>query len=65
MQIPIMHRDISIGNILLCWDPVLEKWQGMLTDWEIATDFTGKCTVNGKPENGCVSPVFHPFKRHT
>lgn len=63
MKIPIMHRDISIGNILLRWNPVLKEWQGFLTDWEIATDFTPRCNVNGKPEIGCVSPVFHHVQK--
>ncbi|EIW54482.1 uncharacterized protein TRAVEDRAFT_52187 [Trametes versicolor FP-101664 SS1] len=58
MEIPILHRDISDGNILLVWNPSLNKWEGMLTDWEIATDFTEACHYDGDPVLCCGTQVF-------
>ncbi len=38
MEVKIIHRDISGGNILLYKKKGDKGWHGMLTDWELSKD---------------------------
>ncbi|KAI0628992.1 hypothetical protein C8Q77DRAFT_1220550 [Trametes polyzona] len=49
MQIPLLHRDISEGNLLIWWNPDSGKYQGLLADWEHATNFTPETYFEGEP----------------
>ncbi|EIW54488.1 uncharacterized protein TRAVEDRAFT_132862, partial [Trametes versicolor FP-101664 SS1] len=48
-QLGIIHRDISVGNILLIQRPD-GLWRGMLNDWELSKEVDSESPVGRQPD---------------